>query len=64
MTGISNKPEDREEERQERVEEQRAELLPPNRRGENNHAPDGKNSDATLPEHGRASETGAGRGTG
>ena len=63
MTGITNKPEGQEHERQQIVEEHRAELLPPEQRGLNNHAPDGKNSDQTLPDHGRATETGVGRGT-
>lgn len=63
MTGITNKPEGEEHERQQLVEQQREELLPPEARRTDNRAPDAKDSDATLPEHGRAAETGAGRGT-
>ena len=62
MTGMTNRPEPVEDANQERVEEHRDHLAPPAQRGKKDH-PVSRNTDGeTLPEEGRAFETGVGRG--
>ena len=62
MTGITNRPEEIEDARQEIVEENKAKLPPAEQAGEG-HEPVAKARDDTPATRGRIAETGAGRGT-
>jgi hypothetical protein len=59
MAGISNRPEDVEDENQERVEERKAEL---GRESAEGATPPAKNRDDEPEERGRVTNTGVGRG--
>jgi hypothetical protein len=63
MTGTTNRPEHVEDENQRRVEAHEEWLAPAELRGKKDH-PVGKEQKGPPAERGRASETGAGRGTG
>ncbi len=62
MTGISNRPEPVEEANQEYVEAHKDHLAPPAQRGKKGHPVSRNTSGDTLPDEGRAFETGVGRG--
>lgn len=62
MTGITNRPDNVEEENQERVQET-AEQLPGADTAGSQGKPANKLTDSSVAERGRVSETGAGRGT-